>query len=323
MKETDKELGHLLKKYAAARCSKQEFNRLLDIIECDRQNDHLSHLLKKQWEAIDDRPPHSVRFRWMVTTATVAASILLFVGLTFLYRESESVVSTSFASHEQEVSEAPEGVTQVKLPDGSKVMLRDGSRLDLTSSFEGNTREIALEGEAYFDVVPDSLKPFIIHTGKVKTTVLGTAFSIKAHPYEKRVLVTVVRGKVKVEDDKKVLAILEADDQLVYNIKSNEGVTKTVEAVKEVDWKSHDMIFRDTPFGHITQELAEIYEVNIAFDSNALPQRLITASLDDRDSIERLLDILCTSQRAYCVLEEGVYVIRPLKNIQISSMPMD
>ena len=319
MNEIDRELGTLLKRYTAAKCSKMEFNRLLDIIESSKDDEQVHQLLKKQWEGSGFGSSRKVRFPWYAAgVASVAAAAVLFfaiVGLSHFFSE-EKTATDRFAALEQEANVLLDGVTQVKLPDGSKVMLRDGSRLEISSSFEGNTREIRFEGEAYFEIFSDTIRPFIIHTGNVKTTVLGTAFSIKALPYEKKMMVTVVRGKVKVENDKKLLAVLEADDQLVYNMESNQRLTQTVEAAKEVDWKSHDIIYRDTPFGDIARELAEMYGVKIVFNSPTLPQRLITGSLDDRDSIGRILDILCTSQRAFYVIEEGVYVITPLKNIQ-------
>src|SRR5690606_2603405 len=70
------------------------------------------------------------------------------------------------------------------LPDGSTVLLNNNSSLDFPQQFTGDTREVILKGEAYFDIKPDASRPFIIHTGKVKTRVLGTAFNIRAYPEE-------------------------------------------------------------------------------------------------------------------------------------------
>jgi ferric-dicitrate binding protein FerR (iron transport regulator) len=127
------------------------------------------------------------------------------------------------------------------------------------------------------------------------------------------ITVTVTRGKVKVEDEKTLLAMLEADKQLVYNTNSNRVVEKTVDAGKEVAWKSHSLIFRHSTFESIVQEISIIYEATIVFENETLKQRQITASLDDRDSIETILDILCTAQRTYYVMDGGTYVIKPLK----------
>ena len=86
----------------------------------------------------------------------------------------------------------------INLPDGSSVILNENSRVELSKNFGSNgLREVYLYGEAYFDVTHDLKKPFIVYTGKVKTTVLGTAFNIKESSLSQTVTVTVTRGKVK------------------------------------------------------------------------------------------------------------------------------
>lgn len=77
-------------------------------------------------------------------------------------------------------------IRHLTLPDGTTVVLQANSRLRYPEKFTGNTREITLSGEAYFDVAHDAQKPFIIHTGKIRTTVLGTAFKISAMPGGKK-----------------------------------------------------------------------------------------------------------------------------------------
>jgi ferric-dicitrate binding protein FerR (iron transport regulator) len=142
---------------------------------------------------------------------------------------------------------------------------------------------------------------------------LGTAFSIKANPADPVITVTVTRGKVKVEDDKTLLAMLEADKQLVYNTKTNRVSEKTVDAGLASDWRSHNLIFRNSSFESIIQEISTIYDVTIVFEDESLSQRQITASLDDRDAIATILNILCTAQRAYYIMEGETYVIKSLK----------
>jgi transmembrane sensor len=87
----------------------------------------------------------------------------------------------------------------IVLPDGSRAILSYGSKLSYASSFDGLAkRDVYLEGQAFFDIRHDDLKPFIVHTGKLETTVLGTAFNVKALKGDKTITVTVTRGRVKV-----------------------------------------------------------------------------------------------------------------------------
>ena len=321
-KVKEQELTQLFEKFSADKSTKEEFHRLLDSIEEGTHDDHLHRLLKKQWDeerrSIPNRRPH---FRWfaVVAATAVAAAVFVFLTLPTLFqspfqpsKEYDHPDATLASVEEGDIPEVLE-VTRIKLPDGSTVLLREGSWLDISDSFEERIREVHLEGEAYFDIASNPNKPFVIHTGKIKTTVLGTSFSIKALANEPVVTVTVVTGKVKVEDEQKVLATLDADKQFVYHTESEQVQEKEVEAEKELDWRLHDLVFRSRTFGYIVQELTILYEASILFEDEAMEQRVMTASVDSRYPITYILDILCTSQRAYFDEEEGVYTIKSLK----------
>ncbi|HEY6505917.1 MAG TPA: FecR domain-containing protein, partial [Chitinophagaceae bacterium] len=84
------------------------------------------------------------------------------------------------------------------LEDSTQVWLNAASSLEFPDQFDSKRREVFLSGEAYFDVKHTDKIPFIIHTGSVSTTVLGTAFNIKAYPGQKNITISVSRGKVKI-----------------------------------------------------------------------------------------------------------------------------
>ena len=83
------------------------------------------------------------------------------------------------------------------LPDGTTVWLNAGSKLYYENDFNG-TREVRLEGEAFFDVVKQTDRPFIVHTSGIDIKVLGTAFNVKSYPEDKTVETTLYRGLVQV-----------------------------------------------------------------------------------------------------------------------------
>lgn len=306
MRDSKKEVTDLFEKYRADTCSKEEFDKLLNHVGKGGHDKTLHLLLKQAWDADASRSTRNASYRW----AGAAAVVLLLLTTTFLLWRSGEEASHPLA--QQESGSLLSGITRIQLSDGSRVTLRDGSWLNLDSLFDGNNREVFFQGEAYFDVASNPGKPFIIHTGNVKTTVLGTAFSIKTDPADAMITITVTRGKVMVEDENTVLATLEADRQLVYNTKTNRVTENTIDAGLETDWRSHHLVYRNSTFEAIAQEISSIYGVTILFENEALKLRQITASLDDRDSIESILEILCTAQRAYYVKEGEAYLIRAL-----------
>jgi ferric-dicitrate binding protein FerR (iron transport regulator) len=198
--------------------------------------------------------------------------------------------------------------SRVTLSDGSIVTLKDGSRLIQKNNFSGNTREIMLEGEAFFDIAHNPNRPFIIHTGRIRTTVLGTSFSIAAIPGETSMTVAVAEGKVKIEDGGELLAILQANQQFTYGIELEHSQESLAEI--KADWHFLELIFRNMSFGDIAQQLAIKYGVTIVFRDEELKQRSISVLLDSRNSIEELLIFLSASQGATVTAEQGNYVIK-------------
>ncbi|HKO80010.1 MAG TPA: FecR domain-containing protein [Chitinophagaceae bacterium] len=93
--------------------------------------------------------------------------------------------------------------SQMLLPDGSKVWLNAGSKLDYPEKFNSKTRDVQLQGEAYFEVMKDSEKPFFVHTNSFDIKVLGTGFNVRAYPDEDSAVTALVHGSVEVIVGKK------------------------------------------------------------------------------------------------------------------------
>lgn len=197
----------------------------------------------------------------------------------------------------------------IVLPDNSSVVLNAGSTLEYPEAFK-SSREVKLKGEAYFDIKKDADKPFIIYTGIIKTTVLGTAFNIKAYPLTSKITISVSSGKVKVENGKKVLAVLDKDQQVVYNV-PDEAVRQEAVNVREVvtDWTMKDMVFEEVSFESVVQLLSRRYGVTIEFKNPALKTCTIKASFSGTESLKNVLEILSTISNSSYVEENGKYVI--------------
>lgn len=242
----------------------------------------------------------------------ISAVFLLVAGtglLTWLIMNREDAAPSLVQERPAATAPVPYN-RHITLPDGSVVILSANSRLEYPASFKGNTREVSLTGEAWFDIRHNDQQPFIIHTGKVKTTVMGTVFTIKALANDPNITVTVTKGKVKVEDDKQLLAMLTPEQQAVYNTEAATAKQQPADTKEILSWIKQDMVFESASFGSIAEQISKRYGVSITFSNSSMTTCPITVSFDGTETLEQVLTILCTTRNAtYTVQDENNVVI--------------
>ncbi len=236
---------------------------------------------------------------WLRVAALLA--LCLSAALVFIRRP----VAPATGNTSGTVSSATIANHFLTLPDGSQVVLHGGSRLVVDKLFAtGTTREVSLTGEAFFNVKHENSRPFIIHTGNVSTTVLGTAFNIKAYPGQDKIIVTVTRGRVRVQQGQTVLGILTPNKQIIAYVDNKHAVTspQPVIATKALAWAKTDMSFDAMPFGQLAKRLGERYSVHVSFKNPALEGCPITGSFNGTESLTDVLSILSqTRNTSYTV----------------------
>jgi len=266
----------------------------------DRAECIVSDILENESASIRLDPPRRVPVWWRVAAAVVL--LALATGAVALFLPSNDI---------RESPEAPGTPTRyVKLSDGSTVVLKAGSSLDYPPVFEGPTRTVSLVGEAYFDIAHDSIHPFIVHTGKVRTTVLGTAFNIRAYPDQGDITVTVTRGKVEVSDDKRVFGIVTPDRQITLRPQQQQTKEQVVDARSVARWIEKDIFFDDLTIKEVAEQLEKRFDVNIQFDDTVVQRCRLTATFVRGESIKQILNIISEFNGAEVVEEKpGTYVL--------------
>ncbi|WP_025764906.1 FecR family protein [Dyadobacter tibetensis] len=182
---------------------------------------------------------------------------------------------------------------EVVLPDGSRVWLNAASNIRYPETFLSDTREIYLEGEAFFEVQRDEERPFIVHTEGISTRVLGTSFNIRAYPEQADIEVTVASGKVSVADSTGVIGELIKDQQIAYQKSSGRSTRQLVANQQMQQWKNGQLIFDSEPFGDVAQILARRFQVEITFQNIDIKRCPVTARFDGQESLEQILYMLC------------------------------
>jgi len=222
--------------------------------------------------------------------AAAVAAVLVVVATVVYYVYQAPVEKITYAAKPPEQKQN----RFIRLPDGSTVIVSAGSKLNYPSSFDGSVnREVYLEGQAFFDIKHNPAKAFIVHTGKLSTTVLGTAFNIKAMPSEDNITVTVVRGKVRVSSPEKTLGLIEPDEQIVYNKSDNEAVQSVIANKIFLGWKEKDLLFDDVTLGEAAELLEERFKVKIAFSDPLIKDNRFTTTFRQDQKLEQVLKSIC------------------------------
>jgi hypothetical protein len=156
------------------------------------------------------------------------------------------------------------GQYKVVLPDGTAVWLNALSRLTYPTAFSGKTREVKLEGEAYFEVAKNASKPFIAKVNDMKVTVLGTHFNINAYD-KRRYRTTLVEGSVKLSKSNRQ-AMLTPGQQGLVDVENESIKVASVNVNKSVAWKNGYFMFQEDSIIDIMAQISRWYDVDVEFE---------------------------------------------------------
>ena len=186
----------------------------------------------------------------------------------------------------------------IKLADNSVVYLGAGSKLIYPAQFTGNSREITLQGEAFFEVTKNPKKPFVIHTGNIRTWVLGTSFRVNAFA-DKPLFVEVATGKVRVDQrhakGKTSLAVLTPGERLNWD--NHKAVLTRVNAEDVKEWKNGRLVFNHSTLQELTHVLERWYNVKIKFADPARERLHMTITLTATMPLKQIMEVLASTGR--------------------------
>ncbi len=242
----------------------------------------------------------SRRVLWLRVASVAAVLAIFFVAYLMWPAKSAQLITLNVGTGEKH---------QIALTDGSKIWINSASQLKYPAAFSGKTREVYLSGEAYFDIQHDATKPFIIHTGKVVTTVLGTAFNIKEDEVTHTVVVTVTRGKVSVANGSEQLGVITPNQQISFNMVSLEHSRQNVDANQAVAWQD-DIHFDDITFADAAAQLQQRFGVKISFANENVKNCRFTGTALKGEKLDRILKVICAfNNAAYKTRSDGSVII--------------
>ena len=183
------------------------------------------------------------------------------------------------------------GEYKLILSDGSEVWVNSATVLEYPVVFSGNRRIVKLNGEAYFKVQADSLRPFIVVVaGGMEVCALGTVFNVNAYA-ERFVESVLVKGKISVgKEDRRVT--LRPAQLAVYDRETGQTDVKDVDIRKYVDWKSGEFIFSDDCLEEIMKKITLWYDCEVVFTDQSLKDMRLSGNMRRYDSVEKFLHYL-------------------------------
>ena len=193
-----------------------------------------------------------------------------------------------------EVRTNPGMTTSLTLPDGTKVNLNSESSLVYPESFEGEFRSVRLEGEAFFEVVKNPEKRFVVTTPyNASVEVLGTSFNMEAFKWDSIVSTTLISGKVAFIS-KSGQVDIKPGEKLVYNIQTNRSDIYQTSGEAEISWKDGMITFKKTPFEEALRMLTKRFNVDFVVSNNKYVKDFFTGSFTNH-RLEQILDIFNAS----------------------------
>ncbi len=171
------------------------------------------------------------------------------------------------------IRESPAGKwSTFVMTDGTKVTLNAGSKFTYTSGYNQQTRMVQLHGEAFFEVISDPQKPFIVHFGENRVEVLGTSFNIKAYPDTENSIVAVRTGKVSVKHSAEAVDLTPNEAVILSDLFFN--VKKVDDPSLYFGWMDRQLIFNEVTLEEAMKSISRWfgyeYEIKKPFNRTAL-----------------------------------------------------
>jgi transmembrane sensor len=249
--------------------------------------------------------------------------IIIAVGVSRLTMQEAGAVVVPVVS-ENNISTKPGSKTQVKLPDGTVVYLNADSKLSYPDNFLGNTREVTLEGEAFFEVTANKAKPFIIHSKTMDIKVLGTVFNVKAYPLENTAEASLIKGAIEItlKNRRNEKIMLKPNEKITVSnqpapvpknlpVPENKTVKfeeplpiisvdqlvpdKNEHIIREIGWTKNKLMFRNETLESMIVTMERWYGRDIEIRTEKLKEKRFTANFTGESFMQVLIALQASS----------------------------
>jgi transmembrane sensor len=301
---------------------------------------HFNNIIKKgEFVVYENNSTNSrQKGRVLLFKKIAIAASMVGICLTIAYWYYGNKTASSITKNQRnEVVVKKGNKSSILLPDGSKITLNGDSKLLYSPNFNGNTREVELIGEAFFDVVKDASRPFIIHTQAMDIKVLGTAFNVKAYANDKTTEAALIRGSIEAsfKDRPNEKIILKPNEKIVFvntnsievkdntipqKANSNEPIITIAKItyeqnrkdslLAETSWMKNTLVFHSKSFEDLALQLERWYNVSIKFDDASLKELKFTGIFEQESLPEIMSYLSATASFGYKINKDIVTIYK-------------
>lgn len=246
--------------------------------------------IDRQWARLSAQitPPASVEWPrrrtlpgWFMAAAVVL--LLLIGGLTAYFYRADSPTAL-----EWETWVADQSDRTVELPDGSKLYLRAHSTLRYATDF-AHHRQVALTGEAFFDVKADPAHPFVVEAEALTLTVKGTSFSVKAHADSAAVVLLTGKVSLSCPNQAEVIELL-PNQRAAYQRSTDELTLTEVDGEQETIWRKGVIAYENATIETIIQLIEQAYQVHLVTETPVDPTQRFTGAFRQTQTLESVIE---------------------------------
>ena len=227
-----------------------------------------------------------------------------------IHKESKERISYASASvsarHSLVVPRG--GEYQLVLPDGSLAYINSGSRLDFPTIFDEDTREVTLSGEAFFEVMHDPERPFIVNSPDFRVTVTGTAFNVYNYP-DDVAETTLVNGRVMVSSDSHHHVSLKPGQQASIKAGGDRMDIRDVDTDLYTSWVHGLFRFKDMRLKDLARRMERWYDLEIFFADDIAGEMRLTGAMEKEKAFESLVWLIEKSTNVTFQVSEDNHVI--------------
>lgn len=290
------EIGkNILQRYIDGSISDKEVPMVIEWLEesPDNMREYKTQLKLYQISIVNSKsePKHKLKRARKIgyELLKIAAIFLIFLGGSYLYDSLNAINEDEVIAYQTLFVPAGQRA-EITLPDQTKVWINSQSTLKYPIKFGKGSRQVELEGEAFFSVTKDSLNPFRVKTSSINIKVLGTEFNLKAYT-EKIAEVSLLEGKVELTSSVNSKPLeMKPHEKIIYT----DG-KYTKEALRDLNyfrWREGLICFENESVGDILKKLELYYDIKIEAKNNDFIKATYSGKFRTKDGIEQVLKIL-------------------------------